>query len=284
MSKDSPVPPETVFIWSHPRALSTALLRSLAELPDAVTVLEPFMVPWQVDMGVYRGCESRQPNYKEVIDNLVTGHYLSSATSTSPRKSPIQIVKDMPCHGGMALLEQVTAAFPKAKHVLLVRHPFTTIPSYLKVSVGYSDEIMREDISYRGLLKYAEHLSNKQQQEKQTQEVEVPAFLLMDAESLLRQPEQALRHLCKYIKAEYMPALLHWEANKPPKSWSNLADFGNWMDVVLGSSGWFQKPGLTKQPARPPAKDGLSLQSELIDENMPVYECLLALATKQEKQ
>ena len=72
MSKDSPVPPETVFIWSHPRALSTALLRSLAELPDAVTVLEPFMVPWQVDMGVYRGCESRQPNYKEAINNLLS--------------------------------------------------------------------------------------------------------------------------------------------------------------------------------------------------------------------
>ena len=290
LSKDSPVPHETVFIWSHPRALSTALLRSLAELPDAVTVLEPFMLPWQVDM--LNGCESRQPNYKEAIDNLATGHYLSSATSTSQRKPPIQIVKDMPCHGGIALLEQVTAAFPEAKHVLLFRHPFTTIPSYLKMCVGgtYSDKQIREDISYRDLLKYAEHLSHKQhkqQQEKQPQEVEVPplpAFLLMEAESLIRQPEQALQHLCKHIKAEYTPALLHWEANKPPKSWGNLADFEDWMDVVLGSSGWFQKPGLTKQPTRPAAKDGPPLQSELIDENMPVYECLLALAAKQEKQ
>ena len=278
LSKDSQVPPKTVFIWSHPRALSTALLRSLAELPDAVTVLEP----WHNEWCVHRGCESRQLNYKEAIDKLVTGHYLSSAMSTSQRKSPIQIVKDMPCHGGMALLEQVTAAFPEAKHVLLFRHPFTTIPSYLKVCVGgsNSDKVMQEDISYKGLLNYAEHLSHKQQQEKQP----LPAFLLMDADSLIRQPELALRHLCKHIKAEYTPALLHWEANKPPKSWDNLADFGNWMDVVLGSSGWFQKPGLTKQPARPPAKDGLPLQSELIDENMPVYECLLALATKQEKQ
>ena len=285
LSKDSPVPPETVFIWSHPRALSTALLRSLAELPDAITVLEPFMVPWQVDMGVYRGCESRQPNYKEAIYNLVTGHYLSSATSTSHRKPPIQIVKDMPCHGGMALLEQVTAAFPEAKHVLLVRHPFTTIPSYLKVSVGYSEEVMREDISYRGLLKYAEHLSHKQQQEKQEVEVPpLPAFLLMDADSLIRQPEQALRLFCKHIKAEYTPALLHWEANKPPKSWGNLAVFEDWLDNVLGSSGWVQKPGLTKQPTRPAAKDGQPLQSEFIDENMPVYECLLALSAKQEKQ
>jgi hypothetical protein len=287
LPKDSPVPPETVFIWSHPRALSTALLRSLAELPDAVTVLEPFMVPWQVDMGVYRGCESRPPNYKEAIDNLVTGHYLSSDTSTSHKKPPIQIVKDMPCHGGMALLEQVTAAFPEAKHVLLVRHPFTTIPSYLKVSVGYSDEVMREDISYRGLLKYAEHLSHKQQQEKQPQEIEVPpppAFLLMDADSLMGQPEQALRRLCKHIKAEYTPALLHWEANTPPKSWGNLDVFEDWLDNVLGSSGWVQKPGLPKQPAQALAKDGPPLQSEFIDENMPVYELLLSLAAKQEEQ
>ena len=146
---------------------------------------------------------------------------------------------------------------------------------------------MQEDISYKGLLNYAEHLSHKQQQEKQTQEVEVPplpAFLLMDADSLIRQPEQALRHLCKHIKAEYTPALLHWEANKPPKSWDNLAVFGNWMDNAIGSSGWVQKPGLAKQPAGPTAKDGPPLQSELIDENMPVYECLLALAAKQEKQ
>ena len=284
LPKDISIPPETVFIWSHPRALSTALLRSLEELPDAVTVLEPFMVPWQVDMGVYRGCESRQPNYEEAIDNLITGHHLSSARSTSPGKPPIQIVKDMPCHGGIELLEQVTAAFPEAKHVLLVRHPFTTIPSYLKVSVGYSDEVMREDISYRGLLKYAEHLSHKKQQEKQPQQVKVPAFLLMDADSLIRQPEQALRQLCKHIKAEYTPALLHWEANKPPKSWGNLAVFEDWLDNVLASSGWVQKPGLNKQPARPAAKDGMPLQSEFIDENMPVYECLLALAAKEEKQ
>ena len=78
--------------------------------------------------------------------------------------------------------------------------------------------------------------------------------------------------------------MLHWEANKPPKSWGNLAVFEDWLDNVLGSSGWVQKPGLSKQPTRPAAKDGQPMQSEFIDENMPVYECLLALSAKQEKQ
>ena len=44
---------------------------------------------------------------------------------------------------------------------------------------------------------------------------------------------------------------------------------------MLGSSGWVQKPGLTKQPALPAAKDGPPLQSEFIDENMPV-QCMNA--------
>ena len=165
--------PQTVFVWSHPRALSTALLRSLAEHSNITTVLEPFMVPWQVDLGVYRGTvyagpnTPSPPNFEDVIRALLAanGSCNSGADdASSTKKSPhVQVVKDMPCHGGTTLLERVLHAFPSAKHVLLVRHPFRAIPSYLRVSVGYSDEVMRADISYAGLLQYAELLIRRQQ-------------------------------------------------------------------------------------------------------------------------
>jgi hypothetical protein len=282
-----PSPPETVFIWSHPRALSTALLRSLAELPDAVTVLEPFMVPWQVDLGVYRGFNPAPPDYQQAIHNLAAGHYLGSAdavdeTSHGPPSTSsqrLQIVKDMPCHGDMALLDRVTAAFPAAKHVLLVRHPFRAIPSYMKVAVGYSDELMRADISYAGLLEYAEHLVQLQHAGKEAQG-RAQTFLLVDADDLIRDPAPALQRLCAHIGTLYSPGLLQWEAGAPPPSWGDLADFEDWLDAVLGSSGWVPRPGLPVLPVQPAVGDGAPLQAELIAENMPVYERLLALAAE----
>ena len=285
-------PPETVFIWSHPRALSTALLRSLAELPDVVTVMEPFMVPWQVDLGVYRGFNPAPPDYQQAINSLAAGHYLGSGDaagekshgppSNSSQRLLLQIVKDMPCHGHMALLDRVTAAFPAAKHVLLVRHPFRAIPSYMKVAVGYSDEVMRADISYAGLLEYAQHLVQLQHagEDAQGRAQHPDTFLLVDADDLIRDPAPALLRLCAHIGADYTPGMLQWEAGASPRSWGDLADFEDWLDAVVGSSGWVPRPGLPVEPVRPAVGDGDPLQAELIAENMPVYERLLALVAE----
>jgi len=309
-------PKAPVFIWSHPRALSTALLRSLAELPGVTTVLEPFMVPWQLDLGIYRGFSSSPLNYDQAIASL-QARVKSSSSRTSRAAHGTFIIKDMPCHGGTVLLDRIIAAFPDAKHVLLVRHPFRAVPSMLKVSVGYSDEVMRADISYAGLVEYAKKLVQLREAAakpgvaptaasvrpiaggggggggggadpstshgKCGEGAVPPAFFLVDADDLIRNPEPALQQLCSFVGEFYTPKMLTWEANKPPSSWGDLADFEDWLDSVLSSTGWMRKPALAANPAKPTPKPGQPLQEELIEENMPFYAQLRQMAQQGQR-
>ena len=108
----------------------------------------------------------------------------------------------------------------------------------------------------------------------------------MDADSLIRDPAPALRQFCEFAGVPYEPAMLRWEANAPPPSWRDLADFEDWLDGVLNSTGWATKPDLPHNPQPPDGEEGAGngtreLQAALIDENMPVYNRLKHLATQQ---
>ena len=250
------------------------------------TVLEPFMVPWQLELGVYRGPSNSPPDFEKAMAGLLSDKYFDANPGrtlhgcANVQKPNLQVVKDMPCHGGMDLLHRITTAFPSAKHVFLVRHPYRTIPSYFRIAVSYSDEVMRADISYKGLLEYAEHLTALKNaflsETTSTQARKRAAFFFMDADSLIRNPKPALEQLCQYIGVKYEPTLLRWEKNVPPASWGDIADFEDWLDEVLSSSGWKSKPDLPEHPSIPTG--GRPFQTELIEENMPVYDKLRMLA------
>ena len=256
---------DTIFVWSHPRALSTALLRSLAELPHATTVLEPFMIPWQAEIGFLdRKRHPNPPNYQDIITNIQSGEY---APSDDTR---IQVVKDMACHGGLPLLKRIIAALPHAKHVLLIRHPYRAIPSYFRaiaadpLSESYTKELIQEDTSYDCLLQYAQRFG-------------AGSFLLVDADDLVRTPATSLQALCDYLGLAYSPSLLNWKPDALPPTWRDLDAFEGWLDNVASSSGWQERPELGREVPYP--SSCTVLERECIDAHMPVYRELVQYAS-----
>ena len=261
---------ETAFIWSHPRSLSTVLMRSLAELQSIATVVEPFMYPFQVDVGAYHGVEENPPTYEQAIDSLKSGRLSSAPASSSSSTNPLlQVVKDMPCHGGLKTLDMALRSLPGTKHVILFRHPLRAVKSYLNIA-DYPVELMRADISYSGLVEYSEHLTSQLGYDK---------VLFVYADELIRDPESALKSICGFLGVQYSSSMLSWERGAP-KSWGDCETvYEGWFESVLKSTGWQQQPDLDLHPVLPDDVDGL--EKEFILENMSPFQTLLGFHRRQ---
>mmetsp|Transcript_6994 Transcript_6994/g.11054 ORF Transcript_6994/g.11054 Transcript_6994/m.11054 type:complete len:291 (-) Transcript_6994:114-986(-) len=246
-----------VFLWSHPRALSTALLRSLSELSHTTTVLEPFMIPWQADIGVLDREKFPQTlTFDDVLDKIEKGAYFTKEDQY------IQVIKDMPVHVSSQLLRNIFERFPRAHHVFLVRHPFRMIPSYFKIPdvATYSEDVIEKDVSFKPLLDLADQISLQ------------GTVLLLDAETLLADPKKSLTILCDYIGAKFEESLLHWKPGDIPSSWHDLEAFDGWLDNVVSSSGWKPRPVDSTPPY--PELDN-EFQRKCIDANFAIYEQLM---------
>ncbi|OLP92036.1 Branched-chain-amino-acid aminotransferase-like protein 2 [Symbiodinium microadriaticum] len=259
----------TVFIWSHPRSLSTVLMRSLAELPSIATVVEPFMYPFQVDVGAYHGVEENPPTYEQALHALKSGQLLSAPASSSSSHRLLQVVKDMPCHGGLKTLDMVLSSLPGAKHVILFRHPHRAVKSYLHIA-DYPVELMRADISYSGLVEYAERL---------TSQLGSDNVLFVYSDELIRDPPSALKSICQYLGVQYGSNMLSWEPGAP-ESWGDCETvYEGWFEGVLKSTGWQRQPDLDLDPVLRDDVDGL--EREFILENMSPFQTLLGFHLRQ---
>ena len=112
-----------VFIWSHLPSLSTVVVRSLAEIPEIATAMEPFMYAFQVEISQHNGQLGVPPTYDDAMNSLRSKELLTPCNPQTKRKSGenntntrstnqiVQVVKGMPCHGGMPNLDRVFKAF-----------------------------------------------------------------------------------------------------------------------------------------------------------------------------
>lgn len=253
----------TVFVWSHPRALSTALLRSLAELPHTTTVLEPFMIPWQAKIGfLNREKNPNPPSFENIIDNIEVGDYFTQADQH------VQVIKEMPVHVPPDVFDAIFERFPNAYHIFLVRHPYHMIPSYFKAilkdpqAADFTQDVIRMDTTYRPLLDAAQRISTSGS----------ASVLMLDAESLHADPRSSLTRLCNHIGVPFVESVLQWTPNHYPSSWRDLHAFEGWLDTVVSSSGWEKRP-LDADPVYPEVS--VDFQRECIDANMPIYEQLM---------
>ncbi|CAE7342416.1 unnamed protein product, partial [Symbiodinium natans] len=224
-------------------------------------VLEPFMIPWQSDIGFLDKTRMPDPpSFQRIFDNIKEGVYYTKEGQS------LQVVKDMPCHFSDAQFEQLLAEFPAAHHAFLVRHPFQMIPSYLKAlsqdanPEGFTDDIIIADTSYEPMVRAAKRLKEASRN-----------VLVIDAGELLAEPESRLRDLCDHIGVDFSPALLHWEPNKIPSSWLDLEHFEGWLDTVVSSNGWMARP---RSPPTYPQVDS-ALAKKCVDDNLPLFEQLL---------
>ena len=225
-------------VWSGPRNISTALMRSWENRPDCRVVDEPLYAYYLAETGL------DHPVRDEVIAAGSTSWRVVVAELTAPVDG-VYYQKHMTHH----LVRQLPRDWiPLLTNVLLIRDPAEVVASYVRSRAN----VVAEDI---GLVQQGELYDQLGD-----------ATPVIDAADFLRDPEGYLRWLCAYVGIDFTPAMLHW----PPGARASDGVWApHWYAAVRASTGF--------EPYRPRdiTLDGVA--REAAERSRPDYERLHAV-------
>ena len=181
--------PIRIAMWSGPRNISTALMRSWGNRLDALVIDEPFYAYYLKTTG------KAHPGAEEVIANGETDwrKVVERLTGPIPDGKCILYQKQMTHH----LLPQVDRRWLGAvTNCFLIRDPREVIASYIKKN----PDPTLEDLGFVQQAEIFDFVFN--------QTDSVPP--VVDAKDVLQNPARMLRLLCDAIGVEFDNAMLSW--------------------------------------------------------------------------
>jgi hypothetical protein len=203
-----------IAMWSGPRNLSTAMMRSFGSRSDTYVTDEPFYGCFLTDTGL------DHPMREDVIASMDCDwrSVMDALRGDPPDGSPIWYQKHM---WHMMVGPIGYEDFAGFRHAFLIREPERMIASYLK-----KREAARfEDF---GLLKQAEFFEREAEGLGQAPPV-------IDANDVLSDPEGVLSKLCDALRIEWDPAMLQWE---PGRRDTDGVWAAHWYNAVEKSTGF----------------------------------------------
>jgi hypothetical protein len=178
-----------IAMWSGPRNISTAMMRSWGNRPDTVVVDEPFYAFYLKETA------TRHPGAEEVIAQGETDwrKVVTQLTGPIPNGARMFYQKQMTHH----LLPEVSRDWLRdITNCFLIRDPAEVIASYIKKNPG-------PELNDLGFVQQAEIFDFVRHQTSS-----IPPVI--DADDVLCDPERMLRLLCKAIGVEFADAMLSW--------------------------------------------------------------------------
>ena len=211
-----------IAMWSGPRNLSTALMRSFENRTDTAVIDEPFYAHFLKQTNL------NHPGRNEIISTLDSNwdNIVIKITGPIPQNKSIWYQKHMAQHN----LEGCDLNWIKSfNNCILIRDPKYVIPSYNK-EYSLSDE---------KLLGYCQQLNLIRILEDE-EGITPPIF---DATDILEKPEQCLKKICFSVGIRFSQKMLKWPKGKR-KSDGIWAKY--WYRNVENSSGFqpFQKKNI----------------------------------------
>jgi hypothetical protein len=226
-------------VWSGPRNISTALMRSWENRPDTRVVDEPLYAYYLSETGLNHPARDEviaagDPDWRSVVARL-----------TAPVEG-VCYQKHMTHH----LIPQLPRDWiASLTNVLLIRDPAEVVASYVRSR----SDVVAEDI---GLVQQSELFDQLG-----------GAVPVVDARDFLQDPEAYLRWLCGYAGVEFTDRMLEWP---PGPRDSDGVWAPHWYDAVIASTGF--------APYRPRGPVELSGPAQLAAErSRPHYERLHAV-------
>ncbi|MDG1712432.1 MAG: hypothetical protein P8H21_01065 [Woeseiaceae bacterium] len=200
-------------MWSGPRNLSTALMRSFGNREDVIEVIdEPFYASYLKESN------KKHPMYKEVLDSQESNWKM--------------VVKNCLREDGMGICYQkhmVQHILPnfekkwilKCLNCFLIREPKEVISSFLK---KWPDADF-EDFGFLDQINLFHYIKN---------ESGMPPVVI-DAANLRDSPETYLPRLCSKLNISWDPKMLQWDAGLKPYDgiWAS-----HWYPSVNSSTGF----------------------------------------------
>lgn len=235
-----------IAMWSGPRNISTAMMRSFGARADCAVSDEPFYGAFLKDSG------EPHPMAAETIADMDCDWHsvLAAQSGNPPGGEPIWYQKHMPHH----MVGPVSIAdMPHHRHAFLIRAPERVVASYRA-----KNELRRpEMLGYARMRRYFDYECDRLGH----------APPVVDSDAILADPPSVLAKLCAAIGIEWDPAMLRWERGPHPADgvWGL-----HWYDKVNTSTGFGRPPG------PPPELD--AAYSEVADSCREDYQALLAHA------
>jgi hypothetical protein len=235
-----------IAMWSGPRNLSTAMMRSFGNRGDCFVSDEPFYAAYLAISGLdhpMRGevLQHHERDWQKVAEAIA---------GPAPDGSPLWYQKHMTHH----MLPEIDRDWMRAcRHAFLIRHPARVLASYaVKREAATLDDIGFPQ--QEALFEAAAAMTGAPPP-------------VVDADALLDDPEQVLTRLCEALSIPFKKTMLSWPAG--PRDTDGVWA-PHWYDAVNRSTG-FSKP----KPA--PVLDDPHLQ-EIEKEALPIYERLAKFA------
>ena len=237
---------DIIFLWSHPRSLSTALERVMLERGDLRTFHEPFM-------HLYYVGDAKKPlaHFTPLPDHPTSYAEIRHMLVAAAEREPV-FVKDM-CYYVIDYILDDAEFLRRVKNTFLIRDPARAIASYYKLDSDFTLEEVGLEAQYR-VFERASELSG-----------EAPPVI--DAEDLQNDAEETLRTYCQALGIEHLDSALQWEGALPD-AWQFVA---GWHEGVARSS------GITKPPSTAPVDLDADLKlRDSYQHHLPFYEKMRA--------
>lgn len=258
-----------VHTWSGPRSLSTAFMYSFAQRPDCKTFDEPlyaaFLRKFPAVSRPYREelLAAEQETSDEVLHKLID----------TAKTGKLVFAKHMARHC-MDDLDPNLLIEPGSRHIILVRNPLELIMSW-NVKAGVHNETNSSEVT--GLLDLMSIYTK-------IRRLTNMAPLIVDMDSLKKDPERILRAICRSLDIPFFIEQLSWPAGPKPGLDGMWAPY--WYDGVHKSTGFVSDSIASKEDKetyRPSAYTALSAeQLQAYREAIPFYEMLQHQAVGQD--
>jgi hypothetical protein len=234
-----------IAMWSGPRNISTALMRSWENRPDTAVVDEPLYAHYLQRTGTpHPGADeiirSQETDWRRVVDHLTNGDI--------PDGKTIYYQKQMTHH----LLPEIGREWlNRLDNVFLLRDPREVVPSFIEKA----GEPRLEDIGLPQQLELFEWVRRHSGC--------IPPVI--DARDFLDNPEGMLRQLCDRLGVPFLPAMLSWPAGPRATDgvWAK-----HWYDAVWRSTGF--------QPYRPKRVEVPARVTDVLKRAAEIYQALYA--------
>ena len=208
-----------IAMWSGPRNISTAMMRSFGARSDCAVSDEPFYGAFLKQSG------EPHPMAAETIADMDCDwtSVLAAQSGPVPGGMPVWYQKHMPHH----MVGPVSIAdMPGHRHAFLIRAPERVVASYRAKNELRDPEML----GYARMRQYFDH-------ERQRTGGIPP---VVDSDDILRDPAGVLAKLCDALGLAWDPAMLTWTNGPHPEDgiWG-----AHWYDKVNASTGFSQPPG-----------------------------------------
>ncbi len=208
-----------IAMWSGPRNISTAMMRSFGARTDCAVSDEPFYGAFLKHTG------APHPMAEAIIADMDCDwqSVLATQSGAAPAGKPVWYQKHMPLHmeGPVSI-----ADMPEHRHAFLIRDPARMVASYRKKNELTGPEAL----GYARMRAYFEFEAIRIGK----------APPVVASEDILTNPSAVLEKLCSALGIAWDPAMLSWEKGPLPDDgiWGP-----HWYDKVNESTGFGPAPG-----------------------------------------